>query len=150
MHPAETEIPVSPSNLTQPMPGGSRLLRVLVENRLRLSSFQDEELLRMSKKDLREIIAMQDEELKRLRARLRAQEEQIKQLSLHSLISSGLGIVDSEAVAEYEDDVDEQMFALPKNVLQARSPHTPPCSPASGSPPKDLDSLRYLITGPVV
>ena len=100
----------------------------------------------MSKQELRELVIAQAEELRRLQARLRAQEDQVKQLSLHSLIQSGLNLVDEDAVAVPRDEA-EHGLAPPRkgSHLLPRSPRTPPSSPVADSP---LASYEYLSLAP--
>jgi len=94
----------------------------------------------LSKQELRELVIAQAEELRRLQARLRAQEDQVKQLSLHSLIQSGLNLVDEDAVAIPPKEAEHAPPRQGSHLLP-RSPRTPPSSPVADSP---LASYEYL------
>ena len=128
-----------------------------------LYNLDEEELLTMSKKDLRELIHSQSEELQRLRDRIRAQEDQIKQLSLHSLANSGLGLVDDVGLGRSLEEnsglrgrIEGEGFINspikggggglkppPAVSMLSRSPHTPPSTPIEGSSPMNSSPLRY-------
>lgn len=127
-----------------------------------LTRLNEAEICAMSKAELRELVIAQAEELRRLQARLRAQEDQIKQLSLHSLIQSGLEIIDDDGVKAVNKNNDrddsnnsengsgEEEGAKPRkggSHLMVRSPHTPPPSPVAESP---LDHYEYVLLYPLL